>query len=297
MKRLIAAAVGFGMLLTACAQGAPRTAPSPSRPGGRPSASPEPSTSPSVSPIPTPSHSLRPTPKPSPSPSPSAKQSPKPSPSPIPTGGVPTWLVGEDLTALPTSSKVVALTFDAGANADAVPSILSTLAKYHVAGTFFLTGRWVQVYPQQAAQIAAAYPVGNHTFDHPDLTTLSDQAVRDEITQGAAAITAATGRDTHPLFRFPFGATNAHDIGLANSLGYGCFRWTVDTLGWEGTAAGTADDIVQRVLSGLRPGEIVIMHVGSNPDDHSTLDADALPKVIEALQARGYGFTTLDRWV
>ena len=51
------------------------------------------------------------------------------------------------------------------------------------------------------------------------------------------------------------------------------------------------------MLSGLRPGEIVIMHVGSNPDDHSTLDADALPKVIEALKARGYGFTTLDRWV
>jgi peptidoglycan/xylan/chitin deacetylase (PgdA/CDA1 family) len=50
------------------------------------------------------------------------------------------------------------------------------------------------------------------------------------------------------------------------------------------------------VVGSLRPGEIVLMHVGSNPDDHSTLDADALPELIDALRARGYGFTTLDRW-
>jgi peptidoglycan-N-acetylglucosamine deacetylase len=80
-------------------------------------------------------------------------------------------------------------------------------------------------------------------------------------------------------------------------MGYGCFRWTVDTLGWKGTSAGTSDDIVHRVLDAAAPGEIVIMHVGSNPDDGSTLDAGALPQVIEQLQAMGYGFTTLDRFV
>lgn len=49
-----------------------------------------------------------------------------------------------------------------------------------------------------------------------------------------------------------------------------------------------------RVLAALRPGEIVLMHVGSNPNDHTTFDADALPQVISELRARGYSFVTLN---
>jgi peptidoglycan/xylan/chitin deacetylase (PgdA/CDA1 family) len=52
--------------------------------------------------------------------------------------------------------------------------------------------------------------------------------------------------------------------------------------------------VVSRVLANLRPGEIVLMHCGSNPNDHSTLDADALPTVIRDLRSRGYSFVTLD---
>jgi peptidoglycan/xylan/chitin deacetylase (PgdA/CDA1 family) len=52
--------------------------------------------------------------------------------------------------------------------------------------------------------------------------------------------------------------------------------------------------VVDRVLGGARPGEIVLMHVGSNPDGHTTLDARALPTVIDQLRVRDYGFVTLD---
>jgi peptidoglycan/xylan/chitin deacetylase (PgdA/CDA1 family) len=79
-------------------------------------------------------------------------------------------------------------------------------------------------------------------------------------------------------------------------MGYGCINWTVDTRGWMGTSGGqSADSVYQRVVHAARPGEIVIMHVGSHPTDHSTLDADALPRVIEEIRARGYGFVTLDQ--
>jgi peptidoglycan/xylan/chitin deacetylase (PgdA/CDA1 family) len=72
-------------------------------------------------------------------------------------------------------------------------------------------------------------------------------------------------------------------------------RWTVDTLGWEGTAGHiTAAVVTSRVLGAAQPGEIVLMHVGSNPDDHTTFDADALPAVISELRAQGYSFVTLD---
>jgi peptidoglycan/xylan/chitin deacetylase (PgdA/CDA1 family) len=192
----------------------------------------------------------------------------------------------------------VALTFDAGANADAIPSILHTLAERGVPATFFLTGRWVETYPRYASEIGKVYPVANHSYSHPDLTMLSDAEIRTEITKAAAAIRKATGRDTHPVFRFPFGASNAATIGVVNSLGYGAINWTVDTRGWQGTSGGQSVDlIVSRVLDALQPGEIVIMHVGSNPDDGSTLDAEALPRVIDEILARGYSFVTVDDYL
>ena len=260
-----------------------------------------------LTPVPSASLSAQASPSPSPEPSKSGdppgippphvySAAPKPPPTTSPPSGpgFPSSLLGSQWYTLPTNEKVVALTFDAGANADAIPSIFQTLADKGVPATFFLTGKWVEAYPGYAATIGARYPVGNHSYSHPDLTTLSDTGVRDEITKAATAIRSATGRDTHPLFRFPFGASDQRTIGIVNSLGYGAFNWTVDTRGWQGTAGGqSVDAIVQRVLDGLQPGEIVIMHVGSNPDDHSTLDADALPQVIDEILARGYSFLTI----
>jgi len=96
------------------------------------------------------------------------------------------------------------------------------------------------------------------------------------------------------MFRFPFGASDQRTVGIVNSLGYEAIDWTVDTRGWQGTAGGqSADLVLGRVLDQLQPGEIVIMHVGSNPDDHSTLDADALPRVIDEIHGRGYRFVTI----
>ena len=68
-----------------------------------------------------------------------------------------------------------------------------------------------------------------------------------------------------------------------------------DGVDWQETSGGrSVDSVVQRVLGAATPGEIVLMHVGSNPTDHSTLDADALPRVISGLRAAGYSFVTLD---
>jgi peptidoglycan/xylan/chitin deacetylase (PgdA/CDA1 family) len=206
------------------------------------------------------------------------------------------WLAGKDWTVIPTTRRVVALTFDAGANADAVPSILATLRHEGVPATFFLTGNFVRDFPGAARSIAAAgFRIGDHTVSHPYLTRLGDAAVRQEILGAARQITAVTGKSPPPLFRFPFGDADARTIAIANQAGYVPVRWTVDTLGWEGTAGHiTAQVVVSRVLDAARPGEIVLMHVGSNPDDHTTLDADALPRVISGLRAQGYSFVTLD---
>jgi peptidoglycan/xylan/chitin deacetylase (PgdA/CDA1 family) len=209
--------------------------------------------------------------------------------------GIPSTLLGKDLTTVPGTAKVVALTFDAGANANGVPSILATLAGRQGTGTFFLTGAFVTAFPAASVQIAATYPIGNHTQSHKDLTQLTAAEALVQIRTGATTIQNVTGVEPHPYFRFPYGAVNAAAIAVVNAECYVPFRWTVDTLGWEGTAGGmSADGVLQRVVAGLRPGAIVLMHVGSNPDDGTTFDADALPRVIDAIRAQGYTLVTLE---
>jgi peptidoglycan-N-acetylglucosamine deacetylase len=208
---------------------------------------------------------------------------------------LPARLLGQDWTRIPTTQRVVALTFDAGSNAAGVRSILATLASRHVAATFFLTGSWVQQYPGRARTIAASYRVGNHSMTHPHFTTLTAAQMRTELSRAATQIRAVCGVEAKPLFRFPYGDRDARTIRIVNAAGYLPVGWTVDTLGWKGARSGiTVDSIVARVLAGAGPGEIVLMHVGANPQDRTTLDADALPQVIAKLQARGYGFVTLD---
>lgn len=189
----------------------------------------------------------------------------------------------------------MALTFDAGANAAGLPSILATLAHENVPATFFLTGAWVATYPAQARTVCTQYRVGDHSRTHPHFTALTDAQIRDQILGSAATIRRVCGADPWPLFRFPFGDRDTRTIAVVNSAGYIPVGWTVDTLGWKGTSGGqSVASVVTRVIAGLRPGEVVLMHIGSNPDDHTTLDADALPTLIQSLRTRGYTFVSLD---
>ncbi|HMA48081.1 MAG TPA: polysaccharide deacetylase family protein [Frankiaceae bacterium] len=204
-------------------------------------------------------------------------------------------LLRTDWTRVPTDSKVVALTFDAGANADGVPSIRATLSGRNVPATFFLTGSWVRGFPARANEITVGgFLVGNHSDTHPYFTILGDTQVAAEVRKAWEAIWYATGADSRPLFRFPYGNVDARVLADVNDLGYAAVRWTTDSLGWRGTSGGmSVQKVVDRVMADLRPGQIVLMHVGSNPDDHTTLDAQALPTIIDRMRARGYTFVTL----
>jgi peptidoglycan/xylan/chitin deacetylase (PgdA/CDA1 family) len=213
-----------------------------------------------------------------------------------PTCAIPARFKGQDVDRLPVTTKLVALTFDAGANGDAVPSIIATLQAKGVPATFFLTGAFVQKFPKKSARIGRLYLVGNHTMTHPDLTTMGNPAVRRQIRQAETVIREGTGQDPRRFFRFPFGARDQRTIGVANYWCYVPFRWTVDSLGWKGTSGGmTTRKVADRVVAAARPGEIVLMHVGSNPDDGTMLDAKALPSVIDRLRAKGYSFVRLSR--
>ena len=203
----------------------------------------------------------------------------------------PAILAGE-LVRLQTRQHVVGLTFDGGGNAEGVKSILSTLRRERVPATFFLTGHFVRAYPEIARAIGRRYVVANHTVDHAHLTAMSNAAVRREIVGANVMIRRATGRETRPLFRFPYGDRDARTLAICHRLGYTSIRWTVDTWGWMGRSAQSVPGAVRRVLDNLVPGAIVLMHIGSSRDG-STIDTAALPGVIRAVRARGYRFVTL----
>lgn len=291
----------------ACGSGGPNASGAPSTPPTT-TASPASPTVPSVT-LPAPTVTVTPTsPKattPAPAPAPSRpvtpstpKRTTQPPAPPTTTAPFPARLAGTDWERIPTSRHVVALTFDAGANADAVSSILATLRAEGVPATFFLTGDFVNKFPAAARQIAAAGRIGNHSMDHPNFTGLTGAKITSELTSARQAILAVTGHEPKPWFRFPNGDRNAATIAAVNAAGYVPVRWTVDTLGYKGTTGGITAQIVRdRVINALQPGEIVLMHCGSNPYDHTTLDAVALSGIIQTLKASGYGFVTLDAFL
>lgn len=204
----------------------------------------------------------------------------------------PPAVVAGELVRLQTRQHVVALTFDGGGDAAGAKRIVTTLRRDRVPATFFLTGHFVRTYPSIARAIGRRFVIGNHTVDHADLTQLPDAAVTREIAGAATQIRRATGRDTHPLFRFPYGARDSRTLAICHRLGYVSVRWTVDTSGWMGRLVQTPAGAVRRVVAALVPGEIVLMHLGSARDG-STIDAHALPAVLVAIRTRGYRFVTL----
>jgi peptidoglycan/xylan/chitin deacetylase (PgdA/CDA1 family) len=267
-----------------------------STPTPTPKPTPSPTKSPTPTPTPTKSPTKSPTPTPTKSPTPSPKPTPTPTTTPTPTSTVPAALAGRVVTTLPTTQRIVALTFDGGASDTGVPSILGTLADTGVRATFFVTGDFVARYPARVRAMAAAgHRVANHSATHPDFATLTAAEMRDQLARAEAAIAPIAGRTTRPWFRFPFGSSPAAAITTVNAGGYAAIGWTVDTLGWQGTTEGrSVASVVARVLGAARPGEIVLLHVGAHPEDGSTLDADALPTIIAELRAAGYRFVAMD---
>jgi peptidoglycan/xylan/chitin deacetylase (PgdA/CDA1 family) len=203
-----------------------------------------------------------------------------------------------ELERLPTRAKVIALTFDGGGDtANGTALILRTLKRKHAPATFFVAGRWIRRHPQLARAIGKLYPVGNHTYDHAVLTGMSADEVRMDIRRGAYWIRALTRREPRPLFRFPYGARDSRTLAVVRSLGYVSVRWSLDTWGWMGPSEGqSVGTVLHRFAAGLRPGAIVLMHVGVARDG-STLDAHALGRAIDLARSRGYRFVTLERYV
>ena len=188
--------------------------------------------------------------------------------------------------AATAGQRVIALTFDDGPG-PFTPAVLSVLEGYRVPATFFEIGDEVAQYPQFARQVVAAgFSVGDHTWSHPDLSTLTAQGVASQIDMTQAEIRAVTGV-TPECVRPPYDAWNATALGVIASRGLTTMSYSVDPKDW--TLPGV-QAIADRVVGAAFPGAVVDMHDGGG--DRSQTVA-ALPQIITRLRAMGYSFVSV----
>ncbi|MDT0573620.1 polysaccharide deacetylase family protein [Streptomyces sp. DSM 3412] len=178
--------------------------------------------------------------------------------------------------------KCVALTFDDGPVKD-TQRLLGLLNDRNVRATFYAVGTNVQKNPATVrAASQAGHQIGNHSWDHANLTKLSAAKVKSQLSRTDTVIKQATG--TKPTtFRAPYGA---HNATVRSAAGRPLVHWSVDTLDWK--YRDTAR-LIKYVNAETRPGDIVLMH-----DIHRTT-VDAVPGIIKALKARGFHFVTVDQ--
>jgi peptidoglycan/xylan/chitin deacetylase (PgdA/CDA1 family) len=183
----------------------------------------------------------------------------------------------------PAAGRTIALTFDDGPSIY-TPQVLAVLNHYHVHATFFEIGR--QVAPLAATSrsiIRAGDVIGDHTWSHPVLTTAN---VAGQITPTQRAIRTATGF-VPCLLRPPYGIAPPGVVAIARSLGLLTIQWDVDPTDWSRPGAAV---IVQRVLSAVHPGAIVLMHDGGGDRDETVT---ALQTIVPTLIDRGYHLVTV----
>jgi len=227
-----------------------------------------------------------------------------------------------DLNRGPLDTRRVALTFDGGAESNATAEILEVLKRNHLRCTLFLTGRFIQRFPDLVRRMVAdGHEVGNHTWSHPHLTTFATNRrhdtlpqvtrlfLQEELTKNARLFKQVTGRDMVRFWRAPYGEVNAQLREWAAEIGWRHVGWTVgrnwqesmDTLDWvadtSSPAYHSAEEIVQKILAFADEkknganGCIILMHLGT--ERNGDYPHQKLPDIIAGLQQRGYEFVTV----
>lgn len=189
-----------------------------------------------------------------------------------------------------TDSPKVAISFDAAWGNEDTATLLSILEKHNVKATFFMTGGWVESYPDDVKAIAAAgHDLGNHSQNHKQMSQISADECRQELQSVHDKVKALTGQDMI-LFRPPYGDYNDTLIDAANGLGYHVIQWDVDSLDWKDYGA---DAIVSKVLDHkhLGNGSIILMHNGAK------YTKDALDQVITGLQDKGFELVPISQLI
>ncbi|MDT0446232.1 polysaccharide deacetylase family protein [Streptomyces johnsoniae] len=181
--------------------------------------------------------------------------------------------------------RTVAFTFDDGPNPANTPGLLQLLRENGTKAVFCLWGDHVRQYPDLVRQIAAdGHTLCNHSMHHSDMGSWTPEQIRADLEQTSAAIRAAVPGAPIPYFRAPNGSWG-QTPAVAASLGMQPLGWRLAINDWE---PSTADQLAQRLRSGITPGAVVLLHDGGG--DRSATVA-AVDMIIPEFASQGWTFT------
>lgn len=189
------------------------------------------------------------------------------------------------------AGKRIALTFDDGPHPIYTGKILDILEKYNARATFFVVGQNVENYEEAFERLARSdCEIGNHTYSHRNVGNMSEEALLAEIEATERAIESRCDRHTF-LLRPPEGSFG--DVVRRVSLvrGYDIVLWSIDTLDWAHTSA---DKMVEKVISSVSCGDIILMHDYTSGRAHTV---EALEMIIPRLIEMGYELVTVSELI
>jgi len=184
----------------------------------------------------------------------------------------------------------IALTFDAAWGNEDTSQILEILKKHDVKVTFFMTGGWVESYPEDVrAILKAGHDLGNHSENHKNMSQLSNEEKKEELMKVHEKVRELTGYEMF-LFRPPYGDYDNAVVKTAKECGYYTIQWDVDSLDWKDYGV---DSIVKTVCGHkhLGNGTIILCHNGAK------YTAQALDTMITTLKEKGYTFVPVSELI
>ncbi|WP_343246940.1 polysaccharide deacetylase family protein [Diplocloster hominis] len=199
----------------------------------------------------------------------------------------------QERTVIETSQTIVAsdmkpkiaLTFDDGPHPVFTPELLDGLKERNVQATFFVIGKNVTGNEEIIKRMADdGHLIGNHTFDHVEITKLSQEEASDEIVRTSDLVEEITGSPTEYV-RPPFGLWKDD---LECGIQMIPVMWTVDPLDWT---TGNATNVVNKVVTKVKENDIILLH------DYYESSVQAALRIVDILQKEGYEFVTVDELI
>ena len=189
-----------------------------------------------------------------------------------------------------TSQKVIYLTFDCGYENGYTGQILDALKKHGAPAAFFVVGHMIESAPDIVRRMAAeGHVVGNHTFHHPDMSSISQQdAFQKELDSLAQLYQQTTGRPLSRFYRPPQGKYSEENLKQAQALGYKAIFWSLAYVDWNTDSQPTAEQAYSKLLPRIHNGAIVLLH------STSRTNAEILDELLTKWENMGYTFASLE---
>ena len=188
------------------------------------------------------------------------------------------------------SRKVIYLTFDEGYENGCTSQILDTLKANDVPAAFFVTKSYIESEPELVKRMVnEGHVVGNHSVTHPNLTTLTDEQIAEEINGCAEYFKEVTGQDMPPFFRPPEGVYSIRTLEKTQDLGYKTIFWSFAYRDWVTDDQPGKEAAFNNIINYSHNGCIMLLHAVSQSN------TEALDSAIKELKAQGYTFESLYR--